>query len=127
MKPVDVKSNTYNDSIKKINNKDPKFKIGDTVRISNNKIIFAKDYTPNWFEEIFVIKKVKHTVLQTYIINDLNGEEIVGAFYEKEVKKANQKELTIEKVVKRKGDKLYVKWKGYNNSLSSWIDKKDVI
>ena len=127
MKPVDVKSNTYNDSIKKINNKDPKFKIGDTVRISNNKIIFAKDYTPNWFEEIFVIKKVKHTVLQTYIINDLNGEEIVGAFYEKEVEKANQKELTIEKVVKRKGDKLYVKWKGYNNSLNSWIDKKDVI
>ena len=63
MKPVDVQSNTYNDSIKKINNKDPKFKIGDTVRISNNKIIFAKDYTPNWFEEIFVIKKVKHTVL----------------------------------------------------------------
>ena len=127
MKPVDVKSNTYNDSIKKINNKDPKFKIGDTVRISNNKIIFAKDYTPNWFEEIFVIKKVKHTVLQTYIINDLNGEEIVGAFYEKEVEKANQKELTIEKVVKRKGDKLYVKWKGYNNSLNSWIDKKDII
>ena len=127
MKPVDVKSNTYNDSIKKINNKDPKFKIGDTVRISNNKIIFAKDYTPNWFKEIFVIKKVKHTVLQTYIINDLNGEEIVGAFYEKEVEKANQKELTIEKVVKRKGDKLYVKWKGYNNSLNSWIDKKDVI
>ena len=127
MKPVDVKSNTYNDSIKKINNKDPKFKIGDTVRISNNKIIFAKDYTPNWFEEIFVIKKVKHTVMQTYIINDLNGEEIVGVFYEKEVEKANQKELTIEKVVKRKGDKLYVKWKGYNNSLNSWIDKKDVI
>ena len=127
MKPVDVKSNTYNDSIKKINNKDPKFKIGDTVRISNNKIIFAKDYTPNWFEEIFVIKKVKHTVLQTYIINDLNGEEIVGVFYEKEVEKANQKELTIEKVVKRKGDKLYVKWKGYNNSLNSWIDKKDII
>ena len=127
MKPVDVKLNTYNDSIKKINNKDPKFKIGDTVRISKNKIIFPKDYTPNWFEEIFVIKKVKHTVLQTYIINDLNGEEIVGALYEKEVEKANQKELTIEKVVKRKGDKLYVKWKGYNNALNNWIDKKDVI
>ena len=63
MKPVDRKLNTYNDSIKKIDNKDPKFKIGDTVRISKNKIIFPKDYAPNWFEEIFVIKKVKHAVL----------------------------------------------------------------
>ena len=60
----------------------------------------------------------------TYAISDLNGEEIVGSFYEKELQKANQKKFRIEKVIKRKGNKLYVKWKRYNNSFNSWIDKK---
>ena len=63
----------------------------------------------------------------TYIINDLNEEEIVGSFYEKQLQKTNQKELRIEKVIKRKGNKLYVKWKGYNNSFNSWVDKKELI
>ena len=83
MKPVDVKSNTYIDSSKKINNKDPKFKIGDIVRISKYTNIFAQDCTPNWSEKVSVIKKVKITVLWTYVINDLNEEEITGTFYEK--------------------------------------------
>ena len=74
-----------------------------------------------------MIKKVKNTVLQTYVINDLNGEEIVGTFYKNEFQKANQKEFRIEKVIKRKGDKLYVKWKGYDSSFNSWIDKKDIV
>ena len=78
-------------------------------------------------EETFVIKKVKNTVLWTYVINDLNGEEIIETFYEKELQKTNQKEFRIEKVIKRKGDKLYVKWKGYDNSFNSWIDKKDLV
>ena len=65
MKPVDVKSNTYIESSKEINNKDPKFEIGDTVRILDYKNIFVKCYTPNWYEEVFVIKKVKNTVPQT--------------------------------------------------------------
>ena len=63
----------------------------------------------------------------TYIISDLNGEEIVGSFYEKEFQKTNQKEFRTEKVIKRKRNKLYVNWKGYNNSFNSWIDKKDLI
>ena len=96
MKPVDVKSNTYIDSSKEINNKDPKIKIGDTVRILKYKKIFAKGYTPNWSEEVFLIKKVKNTVSWTYVINDLNGEEIVGTFYKKELQKTNQKEFIIE-------------------------------
>ena len=91
MKPVDVKSNTYTDSRKEINNKDPKFKIGNIVRISKYKIIFAKGFTPNWSEEIFVIKKVKNIVLWTCVINDLNGEEIVGTFYKKNCKKSKSK------------------------------------
>ena len=77
-------------------------------------------------EEIFVINKLK-TKFQGHIINDLNGEEIMGTFYEKELQKTNQKEFRIEKVIKRKGDKLYVKWKGYDNSFNSWIDKKDIV
>ena len=83
MKPIDVKDNTNINTDKKINNKDPKFKVGDCVRISKYKNIFAKGYTPNWSEEVFVIKKVKNTVPWTYVINDLNGEEITGTFYEK--------------------------------------------
>ena len=127
MKPIDVKDNTYINTDKEINNKDPKFKVGDRARISKCKNIFATGYTPNWSEEVFVIKKVKNTVPWTYVINDLNGEEIMGTFYEKELQKTNQEEFRIEKVIRRKGDKLYVKWKGYNNSFNSWIDKKDII
>ena len=125
MKPADVKDNTYINADKEINNKDPKFKVGDHVRISKYKNIFAKGYMPNWSEEVFVIKKVKNTVPWTYVINDLNGEEITGTFYEKEFR--IQEEFRIEKVIRRKGDKLYVKWKGYNNSFNSWIDKASLV
>ena len=102
MKPIDIKSKTYIDSSKEINNKVPKFKIGDIVRISNYKNIFGKGYTPNWSEEILVIKKVKNTVLRTYITSDFDGEEFVGTFYEKELQKTNLKEFRIYKVIKRK-------------------------
>ena len=81
----------------------------------------------NCSEEIFVIKKIKNTVPWTYIINDLNGEEIIATFYENELQGTNLNEFRIEKVIKRKGDKSYVKWKGYDNSFNSWIDKKDII
>ena len=87
MKPIDVKDNTYIDIVKEFNYKDPKFKVGDQVRISKYKNIFAKSYTRNWSEEIFVIKKIKNTVPWTYVINDLNNEEIIGTFYEKELQK----------------------------------------
>ena len=127
MKPTDVKDNTYIDFKKEINDKDPKFKVGDHVRISKYKHILVKGYMPNWSEEIFVIKKIKNTVPWTYVINDLNGEKIIGTFYENELQGTNQQEFRIEKVIKRKGDKLYVKWKGYNNSFNSWIDKKDIV
>ena len=83
VKPVDVKSSTFIDSSKEINNKDPKFKIGDIFRISKCKNIFAYGYTPNWFEEVFVIKNVKNAVPWACVINGLNGEETVGTFYEK--------------------------------------------
>ena len=83
MKPIDVKDNTYIDFGKEVNDNDTKFKVVDHVRISKYKNIFAKGYTLNWSEEVFVIKKIKNTVPWTYAINDLNGEEITETFYEK--------------------------------------------
>ena len=79
-----------------------------------------------FFQEVFLISKIKNTVPWTYVINDMNGEEITGSFYEKELQKTSQEKLRIEKVLKRKGDKLYVKRKGYNNRFNTWIDKKDL-
>ena len=119
-----LKWSTYIDSSKEINVIDTKFKVGDIVRISKYKNIFAKGYVPNWSEEIFVIKNVKNTVPWTYVISDLKGKDIVGTFYEKELQNTNQKEFRVEKVIKRKGDKPYVKRKNYDSSFNSWIDKK---
>ena len=124
MKLIDVKDNTHINIDKEVNDKDPEFKAGDHVRISKYKNIFAKGYTPNWSEEIFVTKGIKNTVPWTYVTNDLNGEEIIRIFYEKDLQKINQQEFRIEKVMKKKGNKLHVKWKGYDNSFNSWIDKK---
>ena len=90
MKPFDVKDSTYINADKEINYKDPKFKVGDRVIISKYKNIFAKGFMPNWSEEVFVIKKVKNTIPWTYVINDLNGEEIIGTFYEKELQKSQE-------------------------------------
>ena len=115
MKPINVKDNAYINIDKEINNKDPKFQVGDHARISKYKNIFAKGYNPNWSEEVFVIKKVKNAVPWAYVVNDLSGEEIIGTFYEKELQKTNPEEFRIEKVIKKKGNKLYVKWEGYNN------------
>ena len=84
-----------------LDKKDPKFKVGDNVRMSKYKIIFAKGYTPNWSEEVFVISKIKNTVPWTYVINDLNSEEITGDFYEKQLQKISQKKnLEYKKCLK---------------------------
>ena len=77
--------------------------------------------------EVFVVSKIENTVPWTYAINDFNGEEITGKFYEKDLQKTNQQKFRIEKVIRKKGDKLYVKWKGYDSSLNSWIDKNDLV
>ena len=116
---IKMKPKGFPNYIKETNKKYPKFKVGNHVRISKYKNIFAKGYTRNWGEEVFVINKVQNTVPWTYLINDLNGEEIKDSVYEKEFKKPDQKEFKIEKVIKRKGNKLFVKWKGYDNSFNS--------
>ena len=80
---MNVKDNTYINFKKEVNDKDPKFRVGDNVTISQYKNIFAKVYAPNWSEEVFVISKIKIKVPWTYAIKDLNDEEITGTFYEK--------------------------------------------
>ena len=127
IKIIHVKDNTYIDFNKKINNKDPKFKICDHVRISKYKTIFAKGYTSDQSEEVILNKYVKNTLSWVDVISDLNYQEIFGTFYEKQLQKTNQEEFRIEKIIKREGNKLYVKWKGYDNSFNSWIDKKGIV
>ena len=89
MKPIDVMGDSYAKYNENSNKKDHKFKVGDHVRISKYKNIFAKGYAPNWSEEVFVISKIKNAVPWTYVVSDLNGEEITGSFYEKELQKLN--------------------------------------
>ena len=95
MKPKDVTDDSFVEYSEETNQKDLKFKVGDNVRISKCENIFAKGYTSNWSEEVFVINKVHNNVPWTYLINDLSGEEIKGSFYEKEFQKTDQKEYRI--------------------------------
>ena len=97
MKSIDVKDNTYINTSKEINNKDPKFKVGDYLRISKYKNIFAEGFMPNWSEEVFVIKTVKNTIPWTYVINDLNGKAIIGHFMKKNCKKQIKKNSELKK------------------------------
>ena len=97
------------------------------LKYQNIKAYLQEAMFRSWSEEVFVIKKVKNTVPWTYVISDLNREKIVGAISEKELQETNQKDFRIEKVIKRKRDKLYVKWKDYNSSFKSWIDKKGIV
>ena len=98
MNTVDVKSNTYINSSNEINGKDPKFKIGNILRISKYKNIFAKGYLQNWSEEVFLIEKVKSTVPWTHVTSDLNREEIVGTFFLKRIEKNETKRIYDRKI-----------------------------
>ena len=127
MKLIDVTNDLFTEYNEESNKKDPKFKICDHVRISKYKNIFAKGYTSNWSEEVFIVSKINNTVPWTYVISDMNGKDITGSFYEKELQSTNQEKYRIENIIKRKGNKLYVKWKEYNDSFNSWINKKDIL
>ena len=107
MKAVDLKLSTYIDFNKENDKENPKFEVDDHVKTSKHKSIFAKDYVSNWSKEVFVTEKVKNTVPWTYNISDLNGKEIAGTFYAKELQKINQ-DFRAKQVIKRKSDKLDV-------------------
>ena len=118
--------NLYPDRLK-IHDINPKFSVGDKVRISKKKKTFEKGYTTRWTEEIFTITKIKHASPVTYKIVDLNGEEIDGTFYEPELQKTSQQLFRIEKVIEKGKNKSLVKWKGYSDKFNSWIDNKDIV
>ena len=93
--PIGVTSDSHSEHNKESNEKDPKFKVGDHVRISKYKIIFTKGYSKIRLEEVFVVSKIKNTVLWTYVISYLNGEQISGSFFEEELQKTTQNEFRI--------------------------------
>ena len=127
MKPINVTNDSLVEYNEGSNKRNLRFKVGDHVRISKYKNIITKGYSPNWSEEVFVINKIKNTVPWTYFPNTVNGEEITGSFYEKELQKATQKKFRIGKILQKKSDKLYVKWKVDDISFNSWINKKDIL
>ena len=95
MKPIDVTGDSHVEYNEDFDRKGPKFKVNSHVRISKYKNIFAKGYVPNWSEEVFILNEIKNTVPWTYTISDLNGEKVIGTFYEKELQKTNQKEFRV--------------------------------
>lgn len=107
--------------------KKPKFRVGEEVRISKFKHLFEKGYTPNWTTEVFVIADVNKTVPVTYKLKDLNNQDIQGGFYEQELSKTKYKDVyLVEKVLKKKGEKVYVKWLGFDQTHNQWINAKDI-
>ena len=120
MKYVDLKSSTYIDFNKENYKEASKVKVGDHVRISKCKNIFAKHYVQNW-KKFLWLKRLK---ILYHVINDFNSEKAVATFYENELQKTDQNEFRVEDVIKRKGNELYVKWKGYDNFLAIEFIKK---
>lgn len=105
-----------------------KYKVGDIVRISKQKALFEKGYTRNWSTELFTIKKIKITSPVTYLLEDYRGQPILGAFYETELQKAKHKDIyLVEKVLRKKGSKVFVKWLGLDTSHNSWINKSEIV
>lgn len=105
-----------------------KYKIGDRVRISKLKGIFEKGFTPSWSTEIFTITKTQNTNPVTYLLKDAQGQPIAGGFYEQELQKTLYPDTyLIEKVLRRKGNKMYIKWLGLDSSNNSWIEKGNLL
>lgn len=104
-----------------------KFKIGDYVRISKRRGIFDKKYLANWSAEIFQVRQIKLTNPTTYLLKDINNQEIIGCFYEQQLQKVKYHDVyLVEKILKRKGDRVFVKWLGFDKTHNSWISKNNV-
>ena len=134
-KPIDVNKNNETSLLqnsythKKIFDlKQTKFKLNDFVRITKHREAFYKGYTPNWSTEIFQIRKLNLTNPTTYLLNDMNNENIEGEFYEEELQKVKHFDVyLVEKILRKKGNKVYVKWLGLDKSHNSWIQKNNVL
>ena len=104
----------------------PKFSVGDEVRITKKKKVFEKGYTTRWTEEIFTIKEIRETNPITYKLEDLEGEEIKGTFYEEELQKSKEQLYKIEKIIKKKNGQSFVKWDGYSDKFNSWVADENI-
>ena len=104
-----------------------KFHVGEKVRISRKKDTFEKGFTPNWTEEVFQVSLVKHTNPVTYSLEDLRGEPVKDSFYEQELQATDQQIFRIERVLRRQGQRAYVKWCGYSNAFNSWVPLQHLI
>lgn len=105
-----------------------KFKVGSFVRISKYKHVFSKGYTPNWTTEVFNVRRVQQTNPTTYLLVDLNGADIKGSFYTEELQLAADPKLyLVERIIRRKRDKVYVKWLGFDSSHNSWVNESSVL
>lgn len=137
MKPREVNKSNERTVLKRIkvntlpaiDKKPPKvFYTGDKVRISKAKTVFTKGYIPNWSNEVFEVYRVQPTVPQTYILKDHNGEILQGSFYGHEMLKSSTGNVyLVEKVLKKKKDKVLVRWLGFDKSQDSWVSKKDLL
>lgn len=133
MSPIDVNKSNEQQLLSTIYNRmkiaaSGKYKIGDFVRISKFKHVFEKGYTPNWTTEIFKIAQVKHTNPVTYMLEDYQGKNIKGGFYEMELMKTKYPDVyLVEKVIRKKGDKAFVKWLGFPSEHNSWIREDEIL
>lgn len=106
----------------------PKFQVGDTVRMTKYKHIFEKGYTPNWTAEVFKIKKIQYTNPITYNLVDLDDRDIKGTVYAEELQLAkNPSMYLVERIIRRRGNRAYVKWLGFDNSHNSWIIEDEML
>lgn len=104
-----------------------KFKVGDHVRVSKIRGVFDKKYMPNWSTEIFTIRKVQLTNPTTYLLKDVYNKDIKGGFYKEQLQKVKYPNIyLVERIIKRKENKLFVKWLGFSGKHNSWINKSDI-
>lgn len=133
MKPSDVTAENANEVKKKytlkvkLERKKPKFKVGDKVRVSRIKQVFEKGYTPNWSTEIFTVDAIVKTDPITYRLIDYQDQPIAGGFYEEELLKVCYPDIyLVEKILRRRGNQVYVKWLGFDNTHNSWINREEL-
>lgn len=135
MKPSEVNNRNASTLLKTVYNYikivDPytkKFNVGDHVRVSKHRHAFTKNYTPNWSNEVFTIHSVRNTFPTTYLLKDASNEKIMGGFYREELQKVKYPDVyLVEKVLRRKGNQVFVKWLGLGPSHNSWISKTNVL
>ena len=108
----------------------PKLKVGDRIRLNKKYRVFKKGYLPGWTEEVFVVTRVMRGVVPKYKINQWDGTPVKGTFYAQDLQKVTVMDddlFRVEKIVKRKGDKVLLRWKGWPNKYDSWVEKRDLL